>query len=304
MNAHVPTEGTASLVAPPSDFVLSDAPAAARAALSVLREIEVDYEDGIAWSWMRHTGRPAITAPLIADGHAWAEHLAVLAASGDVRFGVLGSRFPGIYNLGGDLNLFAEHIRNRDLDALIRYGEACVGLAKRLRSASAAGLVSVALVQGTAMGGGFEGARFMDLVVAERCAKFSLPEALFNLFPGMGAVSHLVRRMGPRRAREMLLDGEEFDAASLHDAGVVDILTENGAGRDAIRAYARKYRRRHNALASICGAVRDAGPSDAELVTIVRFWAEAALKITESDLRMMEKLVQRQERLLRVEAAA
>lgn len=304
MNAHVQTEGTAPLVGAPVDLALPGGPGAARAALAGLREIEVDYEDGIAWSWMRHTGRPAITKPLIADGHSWAKHLGVLAASGDVRFGVLGSRFPGIYNLGGDLKLFAEHIRSRDLDSLVRYGEACVALAKTLRDASAAGLVSVALVQGTAMGGGFEGARFMDLVVAERSAKFGLPEALFNLFPGMGAVSHLVRRVGPRRAREMLLDGADFDAQSMYDAGIVDILAEDGTGQDAIRAYARKYRRRHNALSSICGAVRDAGPSDAELVAIVRFWAESALKIADSDLRMMEKLVQRQERLLGVEAAA
>jgi DSF synthase len=307
MNAHVQIEGGSVLQVLPTDrspMLEGGVPDGAKARLADLREIQVEYEDGIAWSWMQPVGRPAVTATMIAECAAWIRELTVLGEAGEVRFGVLGSRFPGVYNLGGDLKLFAQLIRSRSLDHLVGYGLACVGWTAGLRQASEAGVVTVSLIQGTAMGGGFEAALYTDLVAAERQAKFALPEALFNLFPGMGAVSHLARRVGRRRAREMLLDGLEFDAQTLYDEGVIDILAEEGQGQSAVREYARKYRRRHNALTSICGALREAGPADTELETIVRLWAEAAMKIGETDLRMMEKLVARQERLLGTASAA
>jgi DSF synthase len=307
MNAHVQIEGGSVLQVLPTDrspMLEGSAADGAKARLADLREIQVEYEDGIAWSWMHPVGRPAVTATMIAECAAWIRELTVLGQAGEVRFGVLGSKFPGVYNLGGDLKLFAHLIRTRSLDQLVRYGLACVGWTEGLRKASEAGVVTVSLIQGTAMGGGFEAALYTDLVAAERQAKFALPEALFNLFPGMGAVSHLARRVGRRRAREMLLDGLEFDARTLYDEGVIDILAEEGQGQAAVREYASKYRRRHNALSSICGALREAGPPDTELETIVRLWAEAAMKIGETDLRMMEKLVARQERLLGTASAA
>jgi DSF synthase len=307
MNAHVQVDGVSVLSVPSIEGATDrhpDALGAARKRLGALREIRVEYEDGIAWSWMHPVGRPAVTATMIAETAIWVRELAVLGEAGDVRFAVLGSKFPGIYNLGGDLKLFAQLIRAGSLDRLVRYGLECVAWTSGLRRATDAGVVTVSLVQGTAMGGGFEASLYTDLLVAERQAKFALPEALFNLFPGMGAVSHLARRVGRRRAREMLLDGLDFDAGTLHAEGVVDILADEGRGQDAVREYARKYRRRHNALRSICGAMRETGPSDVELEAIVRLWAEAALRIGETDLRMMEKLVARQERLLGLATAA
>ncbi|MGU3656072.1 crotonase/enoyl-CoA hydratase family protein [Methylobacterium fujisawaense] len=307
MNAHVQVDAGSLLSVPSPDSRIgrqSVEVGAAKAGLAGLREIRVEYEDGIAWSWMHPIGRPAVTATMIAETAIWVRELAVLGEAGDVRFAVLGSKFPGIYNLGGDLKLFAQLIRAGSLDRLVRYGMECVAWTSGLRRATDAGVVTVSLVQGTAMGGGFEASLYTDLLVAERQAKFALPEALFNLFPGMGAVSHLARRVGRRRAREMLLDGLDFDAPTLHAEGVVDILADEGRGQDAVREYARKYRRRHNALRSICGAMRETGPSDVELEAIVRLWAEAALRIGETDLRMMEKLVARQERLLGLAAAA
>ena len=46
-------------------------------------------------------------------------------------------------------------------------------------------LITIALVQGDALGGGFECALSFDVLIAERSAKMGLPEVLFNLFPGM-----------------------------------------------------------------------------------------------------------------------
>jgi DSF synthase len=54
-------------------------------------------------------------------------------------------------------------------------------------------ILTVGLVQGAALGGGFEALLSFDYVVAERDATFGLPEILFGLFPGMGAHSLLSR---------------------------------------------------------------------------------------------------------------
>src|SRR3712207_4090014 len=95
-------------------------------------------------------------------------------------------------------------------------------------------VITVALVQGDALGGGFECALAHDLIVAERSAKFGLPEVLFNLFPGMGAYSFLSRRIGRQAAERMILSGRVHTAEELHEMGLVDVLAPDGEGEEAV----------------------------------------------------------------------
>ncbi len=136
-----------------------------------------------------------------------------------VRWYVMGSRIPGIFNLGGDLGHFAEKIRARDLSALRRYGHLCVEAIFGNAEAFRAPVGTIALVQGDALGGGFECALAFDVIVAERSAKFGLPEILFNLFPGMGAYSFLARRIGTVQAERLITSGRLYTAEELHGAG-------------------------------------------------------------------------------------
>ena len=69
-------------------------------------------------------------------------------------------------------------------------------------------LTTITLVQGDALGGGFEAAISSNVVIAEKSAKFGLPEVLFNLIPGMGAYSFLVRRTSPDLAEKIIMSGE------------------------------------------------------------------------------------------------
>lgn len=121
--------------------------------------------------------------------HAITRSFADLPSIADAPFGwfVMASAVPGIYNLGGDLGHFAQRIRSRDLDAMRHYGHVAVEAIHRNAIAFDAPVVTMALVQGDALGGGFEHALSFDLIVAERSAKMGLPEILFNMFPGMGA---------------------------------------------------------------------------------------------------------------------
>ena len=110
-------------------------------------------------------------------------------------------------------------------------------------------LTKITLVQGDALGGGFECALASDVIVAEESAQMGLPEILFNLFPGMGAYSLLSRKLDPVRAERMILSGRLYSAAELHDIGLVDIVDEvvtnvlrYGAPGGQLRAWAEEGR--------------------------------------------------------------
>ena len=119
-------------------------------------------------------------------------------------------------------------------DSLHRYARTCIDIVYRNINAFNLPMITMALVQGDALGGGFETALSFDLVVAERSAKMGLPEILFNLFPGMGAYSLLSRRMDAMRAEKMMMSGQIYTAEQLHEMGLVDVLAEDGQGEAAV----------------------------------------------------------------------
>src|SRR3546814_2073117 len=83
------------------------------------------------------------------------------------------------------------------------------------------------------LGGGFEALMTFDVVVAERQARFGLPEILFGLFPGMGAYSILARRIGHVHAERMILGGKVYSAEEMYDMGLVHVIAETGEGEQA-----------------------------------------------------------------------
>ena len=87
-------------------------------------------------------------------------------------------------------------IRDQDEATLRAYAYRCIDILYDNYRGLDLPIMTVALVQGDAIGGGFEAMLTNDVVIAERDAKFGLPEILFNLFPGMGAHSFL---RAPRR---------------------------------------------------------------------------------------------------------
>jgi DSF synthase len=183
--------------------------------------------------------------------------------------------------------------------ALRRYGHQCVEVVHGISEAFQSPVVTIALVQGDALGGGFEAALAFDVIVAERSAKFGLPEVLFNLFPGMGAYSFLSRRVGPVQAERMILSGRIYSAEELHTMGLVDVLAEDGHGEEAVREYIDRSDRKHNALQAIYKVRRRSNPVTlTELRDIVDIWSAAALGVSGIDLRKMLRFVAAQEKLI------
>lgn len=268
-------------------------------------ELELDTLNDTFWCFMRPEGRPSYTHELMNDigrmQNSITNAFTTVPSSMAKPFSwfVMASAIPGIFNLGGDLGHFARRIRQGDLAALRHYGHVAVEAIHRNTIAFGVPIVTIALVQGDALGGGFEHALSFDLIVAERSAKLGLPEILFNMFPGMGAYSFLSRRMDRTRAEAMILSGRIYSAEELHEMGVVDVLAEDGQGQQAVQEYIARHDRKFNAHQATYRARRRVNPVTLdELTDVVDIWAEAALNLTDSDLRKMDRLCAAQDRRL------
>jgi DSF synthase len=272
-------------------------------------EIEIDAAQEACWCWMKPTGAPSFTPGLLSDisAHQRTIREAFAAASQDeppIKHWVLASRLPGMFNLGGDLDLFAGWIRARDRAGLLGYAHACIDVLHENAIAFDQPVITVALVQGDALGGGFEAALSCDIIVAERGVKFGLPEILFNLFPGMGAVSLLARRLGAAQAERMIAGGKLYTAEELHALGLVQVLAEPGEGVAETHRLLSRNLRRHNGLSALFRAARRVSPLlYDELRDITEIWVDAALNVDEADLRKMERLTAAQDKRLIANAA-
>src|SRR5919112_6782803 len=87
------------------------------------------------------------------------------------------------------------------------------------------GKPTLALVEGAALGGGCELVAGCDVVITAAGSKFGQPEIKPGVFPPVAAVL-LPRVMGERRARELILTGEIFDAQEALRVGLVSYVVE------------------------------------------------------------------------------
>ncbi len=163
-------------------------------------------------------------------------------------------------------------------------------------------VTTVSLVQGDALAGGFEAAISSHLIVAERQARFGLPEVLFNLIPGMGAYSFLSRRLGPKAVDHLILGGDLLTADAMQELGLVDIVVDEGRGEEAVMSHLTRHERRCNAYATLREVRQLVHPiTYDELIGVTTIWVDAALRLGARDLRMIERLVTAQDRAFNAE---
>lgn len=262
----------------------------------------LDHEGGTLSVHFLHRERACFTAELLADlRHLqnWLRDTFGTCAREEMPFRhlVWASRSTSAWNMGGNLASFTRLIRERDEAALRSYAYQCIDILYDNYRGLDLPILTVALVQGDAIGGGFEAMLTNDIVIAERQAKFGLPEILFNLFPGMGAHSFLRRRIGERMSRQLIEDGKSRSADELHELGLVDVVCERGQGETALRHFIAERRSRFGTdLALKRARQRTDLLSKAELIEIVDLWTELALDLDEPELRRMDCLARHQER--------
>ena len=268
-------------------------------------QLELARDLGALFAWMSPKGRACFSSAMVHEIHAFESLLETHqgnifdgATHTAVDYVVFGSKTPGVYNLGGDLEMFISAILRRDRKTIEYYAKLCLDCAYRRYTGFGSGITTVALVEGKALGGGFESALACNFIIAEKSATFALPEVLFNLFPGMGAMTFLSRRVGLHKAEEICLSGETYTARQMHDLGIVDELTDDGDGLSAVRQFITRRSRHANAQKGLAKARSLVSPLQrAELDDVVDVWASAAMRLDAKDLRMMGRLVRAQDRL-------
>lgn len=270
---------------------------------ATLEQVRTRFEEefGVMTYFMNPAPRPCFNKICMSELHQSQTSLEKMQgeviANGKVsqaNYLVLASDVPGIFNLGGDLSVFGDLIRAKARDHLLAYAKLCVNNVWTFYNMQAS-VTTISLVQGQAMGGGFEAALAAHIMVAEKSALMGLPEVLFNLFPGMGALSFLSRKIGMPAAEKMVRSGKIYTGEELYQLGVVDVLAEDGQGEYALNNWIKKNHRSLNSFQAINRAKQRVNPlTIEELYDITEIWVDAALRLDDRNLKVMDRLVRAQ----------
>ncbi len=113
--------------------------------------------------------------------------------------------------------------------------------------------VSIAAINGYAMGGGLEVALACDIRIAQAQASMALPEAKVGLLPCAGGTQRLTQLVGEGWAKRVILCGERLSAQKAHDIGLVEeVVEQHGAALDAAMALAAKVAEQSPVAVAAC----------------------------------------------------
>lgn len=156
--------------------------------------------------------------PAILDGL----HAAIDAAeaAGDVKVMVIASALDGFFAAGADI----KHLSVIDAQSFTAYGDTMRAANDRL---AAAPWVTIAAVEGLALGGGLELAMACTLRVSGRGASFGLPEVKIGLIPGAGGTQRLPRLVGRGRALDIMLTARQVAAEEALAIGLIDRVVDD-----------------------------------------------------------------------------
>ena len=172
---------------------------------------------------------------LVADLNADADVYALVITGGGAKF----------FSAGADLKVFADGDKDMAFNMAAAFGEAFEAL-------SAFRGVSIAAINGYAMGGGLECALACDIRIAEEHAQMALPEASVGLLPCAGGTQHLPWLVGEGWAKRMILCGERVDAAKALAIGLVEEVVPTGKAAATALALAAKVARQSPSSVTAC----------------------------------------------------
>jgi|LNFM01.2.fsa_nt_gb DSF synthase len=277
------------------------APSAARAQIFAGRQFELTSEatSGALWQVRLPTTTPHVSLAQLKEARAIDERISA-GLFGELYYKVLVSKQPGVFSLGGDLEFFCHCIEAGARAALSEYALlAAKAIWGNVSAYGSRRVISVALVQGEAQGGGFEAALSCNTLVAERGSCFGFPESLFGMFPGMGGELLLRSRVDPSVAERIVSSCGRYSAEFLYEIGVVDYLVAPGTGAAFVADLLTQMQSDANCSANLRVRQRQ------ELLDAIRYdslansierWTEQALSLTPRQIRSMKYIVELQGR--------
>lgn len=144
---------------------------------------------------------------------------------------VVSSGLPGYFAAGADI----KHMTTVDAASFKAYGDTLRSGLDRLAAHPA---LSIAAIDGLALGGGLELAMACTLRVAGADSKLGLPEVKLGLIPGAGGTQRLPRLVGRGAALDIMLTGRQLSAEDALRIGLIDRLSPAGSALDVARELA------------------------------------------------------------------
>ncbi|MBY6186894.1 enoyl-CoA hydratase [Marinobacter hydrocarbonoclasticus] len=158
------------------------------------------------------------------------------------------------FSAGADLKLFSDGDKAVAVTMARRFGQA-------FETLSAFRGVSIAAINGYAMGGGLEVALACDLRIAEQQAQMALPEATVGLLPCAGGTQNLTALVGEGWAKRMILCGERIGAEQAQRIGLVEQVVDTGSVVEHALKLAEKVGRQSPVAVTACKTLIQAGRS-------------------------------------------
>ena len=221
-----------------------------------------------------------------------------------INYLIFTSDVPGIFNLGGDLDFFVSTIKRGDRALLSQYARLSIDvLYSNYTNLKDNNITTISLVNGTALGAGFEAALSSDYIIAEAGSEFKFPEVVFNMFPGMGSYSFLARRIPAAIVERMIINAEGFTAEQLYEMGVVDMVADKGRLDDALATFIRRHRKSHITRKAVLQMRNRIFPLEKqELYDIADYWVDSAFALSDRDINAMSRLVRAQTKMMSLQS--
>jgi enoyl-CoA hydratase/carnithine racemase len=191
--------------------------------------VKLDTRGEVAILWLDNPPANSL-APAVIEAleKAWNE------IEGRVKAMIVASPNPTLFSAGADIKAFTQMDETSGRELLDR-GHALFRAWERSR------IMTIAAVNGLALGGGCELAMACDARIAGYSASFGQPEINLGIIPGFGGTQRLPRLVGPAKALEMNTVGDPISAEEAFEYGLVNRLTADHELFDTAMSWARKF---------------------------------------------------------------
>jgi enoyl-CoA hydratase/carnithine racemase len=193
--------------------------------------VKLDTRGDVAIAWLDNPPANSLSPSVIeALQTAWQ----AIEGNVAVRTMILASPNPALFSAGADIKAFTQMDEAGGRKLLD-------GAHELLRAWERSRVMTIAAVNGVAVGGGCEIVMACDVRIAAFSANFGQPEIGLGLIPGFGGTQRLPRLVGPAKALEMNTTGEQISAEEAYEYGLVNRVVPDHELFDTALQWARKF---------------------------------------------------------------
>lgn len=190
----------------------------------------LETRGAVAIAWLAQKPVNPISPALVRDLRAVHQRV---EADASIRALVIASSTLAIWSAGADLKAFAA-MSPEETEAHVDNTNAL------MRGMETGSTVTIACINGAALGGGCELAMSTDLRLAGESASFGQPEIGLGILPGFGGTQRLPRLVGKGAAFELIAAGDSIDAWRAAELGLVNHVVPDHELFDAALALAQR----------------------------------------------------------------